>query len=109
MSNGGPRVKNPVLTLRAIGLAEGCSFLLLVGIAMPLKYIAGQPAAVKVFGWIHGILFMIFCGALLRTMVVARWPLSRSALIFLAALLPFGPFAVDRRMKQYAAEFVSRQ
>ena len=107
MSKAALRVKNPVLTLRTIGLAEGCSFLLLMGIAMPLKYFAGQPAAVKVFGWIHGILFMIFCGALLRTMVIARWPLSRSALIFLAALLPFGPFVVDRRMKQYAAEFVA--
>jgi integral membrane protein len=108
VSNAALPVKNPVLTLRAIGLAEGCSFLLLVGIAMPLKYFAGQPGAVKVFGWIHGILFMLFCGALLRTMVVARWPLSRAALIFLAALLPFGPFVVDRRMKEYAAEFLSR-
>ncbi len=109
MSDAALQVKNPVLALRTIGLAEACSFLVLVGVAMPLKYFAGQPAAVKVFGWIHGILFMIFCGALVRTMVVARWPLSRSALIFLAALLPFGPFVVDRRMKQYAAEFVSRQ
>ena len=105
VSNAALRVKNPVLTLRTIGLAEGCSFLVLVGIAMPLKYFAGQPAAVKVFGWIHGILFMIFCAALLRTMVVARWPLARSALLFLAALLPFGPFVLDRRMQQYAAEF----
>jgi integral membrane protein len=108
-SSAAPRVKNPVLTLRALALAEGCSFLLLVGIAMPLKYFVGQPAAVKVFGWIHGILFILLCGALLRTTVAARWPLPRAALIFLAALLPFGPFVVDRRMKEYAAEFVSRQ
>jgi integral membrane protein len=99
---------NPVRTLRAIGLVEACSFLILVGVAMPLKYFAGQPGAVKVFGWIHGLLFMVFCGALLRTIVVARWPFARAVLIFVAALLPFGPFVVDRRMKDYAAEFAAR-
>jgi integral membrane protein len=72
---------------------------------MPLKYFAGQPGAVKVAGWIHGLLFIVFCGALLRTIVVARWPLARAALVFVAALLPFGPFVVDRRMKEYAEEF----
>ena len=101
-------VKNPVPMLRAVGLLEACSFLILVGIAMPLKYLAGQPGAVKVFGWIHGVLFVIFCFALLRTVIVARWPLSRAALIFVAALLPFGPFVVDRRMKAYAEEFAAR-
>jgi len=89
-------------------LLEACSFLILVGVAMPLKYFAAQPGAVKVFGWIHGLLFMVFCGALLRTIVIARWPLARAALIFVAALLPFGPFVVDRRMKEYAREFAAR-
>lgn len=104
----GPAARNPVPALRAIALIEACSFLVLLGIAMPLKYLAAQPGAVKVVGWIHGVLFMVFCAALLRTMVVARWPLSRAALIFVAALLPFGPFVVDRRMKDYAAEFDRR-
>ena len=94
--------------LRAAGLVEACSFLILVGVAMPLKYFAGQPGAVKVFGWIHGLLFIIFCGALFRTVLIARWPLGRAALIFVAALLPFGPFVVDRRMKKYAEEFTVR-
>jgi len=88
---------------------EACSFLVLLGIAMPLKYFAGQPGAVKVVGWIHGVLFIVFCGALLRTTLVVRWPLSRAALIFVAALLPFGPFVVDRRMKQYKDEFNARR
>ena len=84
------------------------SFIVLVAFAMPLKYFAGQPGAVKVFGWIHGLLFIVFCSALLRTIVIARWPLARAALIFVAALLPFGPFVVDRRMKEYAREFAAR-
>ena len=101
-------MKNPIPTLRVVGLLEAFSFLILVGIAMPLKYLAGQPGAVKWFGSIHGALFIVFCGALLRTIIVARWPLSRAALIFVAALLPFGPFLVDRRMKQYSDEFAAR-
>ncbi len=75
---------------------------------MPLKYLAGQPLAVKLVGWIHGVLFVTFCVALLRTMIIARWPVGRGALVFIAALLPFGPFVVDRRMAKYAEEFAAR-
>ena len=96
--------RNPVLLLRATGLAEGVSFLVLLLVAMPLKYFAGLPAAVKVVGWAHGVLFIAFVAVLLYTTVVARWPLSRAGLVFVAALLPFGPFLIDRRMKGYEAE-----
>lgn len=85
--------------------AEAVSFLLLVGVAMPLKYLAGRPLAVSVVGAIHGGLFVLFCAALLRTLLVARWPFLRAAVIFVAALLPFGPFVVDRRMAEYEEEF----
>ena len=54
---------------------------------------------------IHGLLFLAFCWALFRVMTRAKWPLGRGAIIFVAALLPFGPFVVDRRMREYAAEF----
>ena len=59
--------------LRKISLAEGISYLLLLGIAMPLKYWAGLPLAVKIVGSIHGALFVVFCAALLRALVAARW------------------------------------
>lgn len=96
---------SPIPFLRTIAKVEAVSFLLLIGVAMPLKYLAHQPLAVKVTGWIHGILFVVFCVALLRTWIVARWPVMRTALIFIAALLPFGPFVVDRRMAGYDEEF----
>jgi integral membrane protein len=82
---------------------EGISFLVLLTIAMPLKYFAGVPAAVHVAGWAHGILFMLFCAALALTSWLARWPLGRSSLVFAASLIPFGPFLVDRRMRHYQA------
>ena len=101
-------MKNPISLLRKIALIEAISFLVLMGIAMPLKYFMDIPIAVKVVGWIHGVLFVIFCGALLQTMIVAKWPFLRSAMIFVAALLPFGPFVVDKRMLAYEAEFRNR-
>ena len=90
-----------VHTLRLLALTEGVSFLLLLGVAMPLKYMAGMPMAVKIAGWIHGILFVALCYVLLRVTIENRWPLSRAALVFIAALLPFGPFVIDRRLKHY--------
>jgi integral membrane protein len=97
-------MKNPIPFLRTIALVEGVSFLVLLGIAMPLKYFAGLPLAVKLVGWIHGVLFVVFCAALLQTMLMVKWPLLRGAVVFVAALLPFGPFLLDRRMRTYEAE-----
>lgn len=92
---------DPVPLLRRLGLVEGISFLVLMFIAMPLKYMAGQPLAVVITGWIHGVLFTLFCLALLRVKLVAKWPVKRCALVFIAALLPFGPFVIDRRMTEW--------
>ncbi|HSI34179.1 MAG TPA: DUF3817 domain-containing protein [Tepidisphaeraceae bacterium] len=99
-----PEPKNPIRLLRVLGLVEGVSFLMLVGVAMPLKYFAGMPGAVKVFGWGHGVLFTLVCVALARATVLARWPASRAATVFAAALFPFGPFLIDGRMKRWEAE-----
>ena len=98
-------MKNPVPSLRTLGLIEGASLLLLVGIAMPLKYVWGKPEAVRVIGMAHGLLWVAFVIMLARTILIAKWPLKRGALIFVASLIPFGPWLVDRKMKAYAAEF----
>jgi integral membrane protein len=96
---------NPIAFLRQVARVEAVSFLVLLCVAMPLKYFAGMPLAVKIVGWIHGLLFVIFCVALLRALLAARWPLGRAVMLFVAALLPFGPFVVDRRMREWEAEF----
>lgn len=94
-------LRSSIHTLRLLALSEGVSFLLLLGVAMPLKYLAGLPLAVLVVGWIHGILFMLFCLALAYVYFKHRWPFLRAAGVFVAALLPFGPFIIDRRMKVF--------
>ena len=65
---------------------------------MPMKYMMNIPEAVKLVGWAHGILFTALCFALLHVMRDARWSLGRGAVVFIAALLPFGPFLIDRRV-----------
>ena len=85
--------------LRAVGMVEAVSFLLLLGVAMPLKYFAGMPVAVKIAGWIHGLLFLAFGLCLLVAHGERRWSMRWSALVLVAALLPFGPFVIARRLK----------
>ncbi len=86
--------------LRAIGLLEGTSFLVLVCIAMPLKYAAGMPLAVKVVGWLHGLLFVLYTAALTVAYSSVDWSAARTLVVFLAALVPGGPFMLDGWMRK---------
>lgn len=88
----------PLLRLfHAVAIAEGVSFLLLLGIAMPLKYMAGLPLAVHWVGSIHGFLFVAYVALALGLFAVLGWPLSRLPGVFLAAVLPFGTFVLERK------------
>jgi integral membrane protein len=93
-----PNWKSPVGRVRLIGMFEGVSFLLLMGVAMPLKYLAGLPEAVKWTGWIHGILFIGYGLAIFAALVGGRMSFWKSALAFGASLIPFGPFLIDRTL-----------
>jgi integral membrane protein len=85
--------------LRLIGFLEGISFLVLLGVAMPLKYLAGLPEAVRIVGLAHGVLFIAYLAAIIHAQLEYKdWPLRRSGLVLLASFLPFGPFVVDRKV-----------
>lgn len=86
--------------LRKAGIAEGISFLVLLGIAMPLKYIFHQPMAVKIFGWIHGILFVTFLGLAWEVKTDRNRSLKWFATAFLAAIIPTGTFFFDKKLKE---------
>ena len=92
-----PEWKTTVGRMRLVGMLEGVSFLLLMGIAMPLKYFAGMPEAVKYTGWVHGVLFIGYCLANLNALLAGRIPFKDSVIAFVASLIPFGPFFVDGR------------
>jgi integral membrane protein len=82
--------------LRRLAIIEAWSFLVLLGLAMPLKYLAGFPLAVTLVGSAHGLLFTLFCLALALAHFRLAWPWTRTALVFIAAWIPFAPFYVDR-------------
>ena len=86
--------------LRIAGIAEGISFLFLLFIAMPLKYLADIPEAVLITGWIHGALFILYTIALLQVWHTKRWPLLRVAIGFGASLIPFGTFITDKKLRK---------
>ena len=97
-------MKHPVSFLRTVTLLEAISYLVLLFVAMPLKYVWGMPLAVKIAGSVHGGLFVLFCIALMRVLMQTSWPFSRAVLLFIASLLPLVPFFIDRRMRAWAAE-----
>jgi len=84
--------------LRVIGWWEGVSFLLLLGVAMPLKYFADWPLAVRYVGMAHGILFLLYVAAAIQAALDHNWSWKRTALVLAASLLPGGPFVVDARI-----------
>lgn len=80
-----------------IGVAEAISFLLLLGVAMPLKYLAGMPMAVSIVGMAHGLLFMAYLYLAYDCWQTFKWPFSRFFLAGVASLLPLGPFWFHRK------------
>ncbi len=84
---------------RFIALLEGISYLALVFMAMPLKYLADFPEAVQYTGWAHGLLFILYFAFLLPAWARHKWPLSKVALLVLASLIPFGAFVADKKLK----------
>lgn len=74
---------------RTISIVEGVSYLVLVLFAMPLKYLFDEPMAVKIFGMMHGILFILFCIALFNAMKRYKWGFIFSLKLFIYSLIPF--------------------
>ena len=88
--------------LRLLSFVEGTSTLILFGIAMPLKYFADMPLAVRIVGSCHGFLFVCLVFAFL---LAIRWiPVSKRLAFagLIAAVVPFGPFVFDRWLSELA-------
>ena len=86
--------------LRTPGFIEGVSTLILFGIAMPMKYVGGMPMAVTIAGSVHGLLFVLLASMFL--LAISRVPISRrmAMLGIAAAVIPFGPFWMDSRLRR---------
>jgi integral membrane protein len=90
---------NPI-NFRNFSYVEGVSFLLLLFVAMPLKYLFAMPFAVTIVGSLHGIIFVAYLVFMALTAVQSQWTFFRVVLGFLAGVLPFGPFVFHAFAKQ---------
>jgi integral membrane protein len=87
-----------------IALSEGISYLVLLGIAMPLKYMFQIPEPVKYLGWLHGVLFVLYALLLLKVFLVAKWTFLKTLIAFLVSFVPFGTFWLDYKLAKEIAE-----
>ena len=91
---------NEVRRLRVTGIAEGISFLVLLFVAMPLKYFLDFPLAVKVVGWAHGILFILYVVIVFLSTRAMKWSLVDVFTALVASLVPGGTLFLDRSWKR---------
>lgn len=82
---------------RIIGRLEGVSFLMLLFLAMPMKYYAANPVGVRVLGPLHGGLFVLYWALVFLLAANEQWPWRKQLLAYVAAIVPFGTFLFERR------------
>ena len=87
--------------LRLASILDGISYLILLGIAMPLKYLADMPLAVRIVGSIHGFLFIVLCVYLLLALIRKVLPFKWCVIVFVCSVIPFAPFFLDRKLKKF--------
>jgi integral membrane protein len=90
-------------SLSAAALLEGTTFLVLIGIAVPLKHIVGYAPFASVMGPVHGVAFLLYWWVLVRTATAFSWSRKATLWAAVAALLPFGGWLVAWRMRIKAA------
>lgn len=84
---------------RLISAIEGLSYLILVFIAMPIKYLGDNPIYVKIFGMAHGVLFIIFMISLFEVKTRDKWDTGFMFQMFVLSLIPFGAFIIESKVK----------
>jgi integral membrane protein len=90
---------NRLKLLRIVAWIEGLSFLFLLFVAMPMKYLAGQPALVRSGGMVHGLLFVLFTIYVIQAKIEQRWSGGRLMRVMGTAFIPFGMVLFDRMLK----------
>ena len=93
-----------VRRLRLVGIAEGISFLVLLLVAMPLKYFFEFPLAVKLVGWAHGMLFILYIIAVMLAIRAMKWRWIDVLVALAASLVPAGTLFLDRSWKKRLSE-----
>lgn len=90
----------PLNRFRVVAFIEGISYLVLLFIAMPLKYYADLPMAVTITGGLHGVLFVAYVLTLAHVYFHDKWKFSQGFIAFVASLIPFATFLLDRKLSR---------
>lgn len=90
-------VELSIKSFRLISTLEAISFLVLLGIAMPLKYIWHMPEMVRIVGMAHGVLFVLYVGGAIYMFKKLKWSITDLFIVIMCSVLPFGPFYVERK------------
>lgn len=96
---------HPIFILRIAGLLDGISLLVLLSIAMPLKYIWGIDQAVSIMGSIHGGIFILYALTILYAAIRVKWSQLWSVAALVAAFIPLGNFLLDWKLKKAQAKY----
>lgn len=84
-------------SFRIVAFLEGLSYILLLGIATPIKYLMDDPQYVKLLGMPHGILFMAYIVLAFFLKPDQQWSKKAFYIILIASIIPFGTFYVDKK------------
>jgi len=84
-------------TFRIIAFLEGLSYILLLGIATPIKYVFNDPQYVKLLGMPHGLLFILYIAIAYILKNEFNWDNKNFGIVLLASIIPFGTFYIDRK------------
>ena len=82
---------------RIVSLLEGVSYILLLFVATPIKYLQGNPEYVKLLGMPHGILFMLYIVLAFVIQKEMKWNNKTLGIVLLCSIIPFGTFYMDKK------------
>lgn len=82
---------------KIVSTLEAISYLLLLGIAMPLKYIWDMPQMVEIVGMAHGVLFVLYIAGAIIMWKILKWNFKTVCIVMLCSMLPFGPFYAEKK------------
>jgi integral membrane protein len=99
-TTAGTEERDQLRRMRLVSMLEGTTLVALLFVAVPLKHIAGHPAATSIVGPIHGMAFLLYIWMLIQTVAGADWSRAEIARAVIVAFIPFGAFANERFLKR---------
>jgi integral membrane protein len=92
-------LSTPVGRLRVFSVLEAITYLVLLFVAVPIKYAGDNPNPVHVMGPVHGVLFIFYVLSAWQARAALSWPNNVTAKVLVAAVIPFAPFFVERWLR----------